>query len=152
MRLCSLICLICPLTVGVACDAQTPLFQTPIQPTLVQSPTPWPEGPTIEVGQAVEGRVLDGFLETSFWLTAPADGILVVRVAPNPEEGWPEDGPEDGWLVLSYDGRIFGEYGDAILVLRLPAIADVTYRLDVSYCCPWDYGVDVPFVLTASIE
>jgi len=138
MRVVSLLCVS---ILAVACDAPTqpaPVARPPIVPSIPSS-----ELRIIEVGETVQDRLTDFVKVSRFQLTATADGTLVIKV------NWDR---KSGRLELVHVNRTF--YGDEVesIVARIPVAARDIYSFEVSYCCPWDYGIDTPFVLSTAIE
>jgi hypothetical protein len=101
-----------------------------------------PFSPTIAVGQEIQGRINNGGW-TSYSLTPPSDGMLVLRL------NWNE---KDGTLSLVV-GAADVELGqsEGTIIARLVVIGGQTYHLWIYDPWIWAYGV-VPFVLAASME
>ena len=138
MRVASLLCVS---IFAIACDV--PTQPTPAVPAPNAPSTPSTTLRTVEIGETVQGRVTDFVKRSQFQLTAPADGTLVIKVT------WDR---KTGRLELVHADRTF--YGDEVesIVARIPVAASGIHTFDVFYCCPWDYGIDTPFVLTTTME
>lgn len=118
--------------------------------TGIVSPTPPPVPPQdttqaprpIGVGEEVNDALTFHGAERLFELTAPSDGVLVVRLM------WP---PDRGRLELA-TGELRWT-GAGVIAATIRVAAGRKYQLSVADGAPWDYGdFFVPFVLTTSIE
>ena len=103
----------------------------------------------ISVGEEVNA-VLNFGDEKLFDLTAPRDGILVVRLSFDPQEGW---------AGLTVENRRFFPYETpkaAPISVKLPVVAGRTYRIGVWDPTFWEFSAPnvplMPFVLTTAIE
>ena len=68
--------------------------------------SPWQLPPNVQeirVGEEVNDTLTSNGYEKLFDLTAPRDGILVVRLSWDPQQGWPELAVENRWFAALGD-------------------------------------------------
>jgi hypothetical protein len=102
--------------------------------------------PPVKVGERVEDALCcENGSFAIYAITAPSDGTLVVQLS------WDSN---KGRLELYLDDAHFNNSNNSPPVVgKLPVLAGRIYRIRVVDGAPWDYGgMNVPFVLTASIE
>jgi len=100
----------------------------------------------IGVGEEVTDTLAFHGADRLFELTAPSDGMLVVRVS------WD---PRRGRLELDLADRLFANFPDnrSPIVGELPVVVGGKYRLRVADGAPWDYDdIFVAFELTTSMK